>query len=158
MNTNNRHFLAERIVFKQAIAFMAIMTFIFFNEVYNLSGRLIGAPSSSNLLTKLIFDGVFVAIVGLYIVKHTQRMLRRMKNLEGIAPVCSACKKTETTITAGTILNRTSATSPRRNSPTAFARNACRNSTRSSLNKSFEWMKIKRLHGSNPSLPKSWPT
>jgi hypothetical protein len=93
MNTNNRHFLAERIVFKQAIAFMAIMTFIFFNEVYNLSGRLIGAPSSSNLLTKLIFDGVFVAIVGLYIVNHTQRMLRRMKSLEGIVPVCSACKK-----------------------------------------------------------------
>lgn len=32
-------------------------------------------------------------MVGLYIVKHTQRMLRRMKSLEGVLPVCSACKK-----------------------------------------------------------------
>ena len=93
MNTGNRHFLVERIVAKQIIAFMAIMTFIFLNEIYDISGRFLGAPPLSDLLTKVVFDGVFVAMVGLYIVQHTQRMLRRMKSLEGVLPVCSACKK-----------------------------------------------------------------
>jgi len=93
MNTDNRHFLAESIVAKQIIAFMAIITFIFMNEIYDISGRFLGAPPLSNLLTKVLFDGVFVAMAGLYIVKHTQRMLRRMKRLEGILSVCSACKK-----------------------------------------------------------------
>lgn len=90
MNTDNRNFLA---VVKQIIAFMSIMTFIFLNEVYNFHGRFVVAPALSSLSTKLIFHGVFVAMVGLYIVNHTKRMLRRMKSLEGVLPVCSACKK-----------------------------------------------------------------
>jgi len=69
------------------------MTFIFLNEIYDISGQFLGVPPLSNLLIKMIFDGVFVVMVGLYIVKHTQRMLRRMNSLEGILPVCSACKK-----------------------------------------------------------------
>ena len=93
MNTDNRHFLAERIVVKQIIAFMSIIIFILLNEVYSFYNLLIDDPLASNLITKLILDGMFVFLVGLYIVNHTQRMLRRMKSLEGVLPVCSACKK-----------------------------------------------------------------
>ena len=85
--------VSKKIITYEAIGFAGIMMFIWFDEWVDITHLLFGeAPTPFNW-KEASFESLLIAILGLMIINHTQKIFQRMKYLEGILPVCSSCKK-----------------------------------------------------------------
>lgn len=76
----------------QIIAFLALITFVWIDEVLDLP-HLIFAESTPVNWRESLFETIVIALVGAVCVLYTRRLLRRIKSLEGMLPICARCKR-----------------------------------------------------------------
>lgn len=73
--------------------FLLVSVFIWLNEILDLPHLLFGAEPTPLNWREALFESVMIASVGAVCVALTRRLLRRIRKLEGLLPVCARCKK-----------------------------------------------------------------
>jgi len=77
----------------EAAAFALLAALIWVGELFDLPQRWIGAPRTPVNVQEALVQSLAVLLVGALATGYTARLLRRLKRLEGVLPICSACKK-----------------------------------------------------------------
>ena len=85
--------LFKRIIAFEIIAFLIIIMLFWLNELLDLPNRLLGAPATPINYAESIMGTIAVLILGIIFTIITHTLVKRIKFLEGIIPVCSYCKK-----------------------------------------------------------------
>jgi len=88
-----KHAMSRRIVSYEVVGFAAVIVLIWINELLDLPHNLFAAPATPVNLRECISETCAVALLGLFVVVLTVRLLRKIRVLEGFLPVCAACKK-----------------------------------------------------------------
>lgn len=85
--------ILKSVLLRQAIGFAVLLCLIWFDELFDLPHRILGQePAKGSLLEGAIETGVVILLaIGVFIA--TANLLKKVKLLEGILPVCSFCKK-----------------------------------------------------------------
>ena len=85
--------ILKSVLLRQAIGFAVLLCLIWFDELFDLPHRILGQePAPGSLLEGAIETGVVILLaIGVFIT--TSNLLKKVKLLEGILPVCSFCKK-----------------------------------------------------------------
>ncbi len=85
--------ILKSILLRQAIGFAVLLCLIWFDELFDLPHRILGQePTKGSLLEGAIESGVVILLaIGVFIA--TANLLKKVKLLEGVLPVCSFCKK-----------------------------------------------------------------
>lgn len=73
--------------------FILVIITLWLNESIDLPHRLFGAPPTPANVMEALFESAIVVLLAALVVCGTKRLLRRIKRLEGILPICSFCKK-----------------------------------------------------------------
>jgi hypothetical protein len=63
------------------------------DEIFDLPYLFFGAQATPINWKEALFEGVCIGLFGAVLIGYTHKIFKRMKYLEGILPVCSACKK-----------------------------------------------------------------
>lgn len=84
---------ARRILALEAGGFGLLVAFVWASELLDLPRRWLGAPATPVNLREALAATVLVAALATAEFAFTRRLLRRIKRLEGILPICSSCKK-----------------------------------------------------------------
>ncbi|MEZ4388020.1 MAG: hypothetical protein R3D98_10690 [Candidatus Krumholzibacteriia bacterium] len=87
------NFAKRRVLIFQFIAFAVIVLLIWFDEIIDIPGLLLGAQPTAVNWRESLFESVCIVALGVVIIRHSRRTLDRVKHLEGILPVCASCKR-----------------------------------------------------------------
>lgn len=82
----------SRIVRYQIIAFISLISFIWMGEVLDLPGHLWGTTTPVNWRESLL-ETIVTIFVGTVCILYTRHLLKRIRSLEGMLPVCARCKR-----------------------------------------------------------------
>lgn len=93
MDAPGRGKVSQRVIAYETSAFAIIILFIWLDELIDIPALLLGAPRTPLNWQESLFETVIIAALGTVIIHYSRTTFRRMKYLEGILPVCSACKK-----------------------------------------------------------------
>lgn len=85
--------LSLRIVFYELVGFAVFIIILWMNEIYDLPYKLFGAAPTPINFHESCFESIIAGALCLLTVCSTQRLLKRIKYLQGIIPICSFCKK-----------------------------------------------------------------
>lgn len=88
-----KHLIARRILAYESLALAFIVVVIWLNEVLDIPHRLLGAGATAVNWREAVLESVIIIIVGVTICRLTAAVLARMRYLEGILPICAACKR-----------------------------------------------------------------
>lgn len=93
MDAPGKYSVSRRIVTYEVIAFLAIILFIWLDEVIDIPYLLLGAGKTPINWRESLFESIAILILAAVIIRFTNKMFQRMKYLEGVLPVCASCKK-----------------------------------------------------------------
>lgn len=93
MNAPGKQKVSQRVIAYESAAFAIIILLIWLDELIDIPALLLGAQRTPVNWKESLFESVIIAILGIIIIHYSRRMFQRMKYLEGILSVCSACKK-----------------------------------------------------------------
>jgi hypothetical protein len=85
--------VSRRVIVYEIVGFALVVAAIWLDEVIDIPHLLFGAEASRVNWQEALFESVLLAILGGAVTLLTYRILRRMKHLEGILPICAACKR-----------------------------------------------------------------
>ncbi|MBN2538648.1 MAG: hypothetical protein JXB09_01210 [Deltaproteobacteria bacterium] len=85
--------LLKKIVAFEVIAFLLIIMLFWFNELLDLPNKVLGAPVTPVNYAESILGTVAVLVLGIIVTHATHTLIKKIKFLEGIIPVCSFCKQ-----------------------------------------------------------------
>jgi len=85
--------VAKRVILYEIIAFASIILLVWLDEVIDIPALFLGAVPTPINWRESLFESVFIVLFGAVIIHFTHNLLKRMKYLEGILPVCASCKK-----------------------------------------------------------------
>ncbi|MBU1244063.1 hypothetical protein KKD52_06805 [Myxococcota bacterium] len=85
--------VANRVILYEIIAFASIILLVWLDEVMDIPALFLGAVPTPINWRESLFESVFIVLIGAVIIHFTHSLLKRMKYLEGILPVCASCKK-----------------------------------------------------------------
>ena len=77
----------------EIIGFLSAILIVWLNELFDLPHFVFGALASPINYFESIFESTIIFLLGLVIIIMTHTILKRLKHLEGILPVCSLCNK-----------------------------------------------------------------
>jgi|GEM_PF-1198666 len=83
----------KRIVIYEVIAFIFMIFIIWLNEILDIPQILLGAEATPVNWREALFESLVIIIIAVVIITFTCRILKQMKYLEGLLPICSLCKK-----------------------------------------------------------------
>jgi hypothetical protein len=90
MKLQDNRFFLNRVVIYESAAIFVLVLFVWLDELLDLPYSLFKSlPTPVNWLEAL-FESSIILIFGLLIIFSTNRILQRMKFLEGILPICSS--------------------------------------------------------------------
>lgn len=92
MENVTRHHVTSRIVRLEAGAFAFVILLLWFDEAFDLPARLPGGGPTPFNWHEALVESLVIAVFGAAIVAVTRRLLARVQHLEGILPICAACK------------------------------------------------------------------
>lgn len=90
---NSRPPPQRNVLLYQALAFAAVIAFIWANEVFDLPHLILGSPATKVNLREAVFESGCTAILALMVLGFTRKFLSHIKYLEGFIVVCAFCKK-----------------------------------------------------------------
>ncbi len=93
MVLERRHLVAKRVISKQIMGFVFIVTYIWLNEVYDIASLMFGKGPTPVHWKESLAESIFITFLGVHIITYTKKMFQRMRYIEGILPVCAHCKK-----------------------------------------------------------------
>jgi hypothetical protein len=82
----------NRLIGVQIAGFAALISLVWLDDIFDLPA-LFGASIETVMLVQTIVVSALSAALCMWLVTHTHRVLQRLKDLEGLLPVCSFCKK-----------------------------------------------------------------
>jgi hypothetical protein len=85
--------LLKQILLIELTGFAFVLLLLWMDEIVDLPHVLFGAPSTPINVAECIIETVVISLLGIIVLLTTFHLLRRIKVLEGILPVCSFCKK-----------------------------------------------------------------
>ena len=85
--------LFKKILLLELTGFGFVLLVLWLDEIVDLPYVLFGAPSTPINITECITETVAISILGIIVLLTTLHLLRQIKVLQGILPVCSFCKK-----------------------------------------------------------------
>jgi hypothetical protein len=85
--------VSKRIVLYEVVVLVGIILFIWSDEIFDLPYLFFGAQATPINWKEALFEGVCIGLFGAVLIGYTHKIFKRMKYLEGMLPVCSACKK-----------------------------------------------------------------
>ena len=88
-----KHILAKKIIIFELIGFAIIMFFLFADEILDIPHTVFGTPSTPINWFEMFIEVAFTFILCIFVIFWTWRLLKQIKYLEGILPICSFCKK-----------------------------------------------------------------
>jgi hypothetical protein len=77
----------------QCVGYVTLLLLIVGDEVLDIPHNLLGLPATPINWGEALLEGAYIIALGLVSVYLSQRLLRRIKVLEGFLPICSHCKK-----------------------------------------------------------------
>jgi len=93
MGGEGKRLVSRRVIGLEAVAFALVIITIWLDEGLDLPHRLLGAAATPFNWQESLLESVFIAVLGVAIVRVTALLFARMRHLEGILPICAACKK-----------------------------------------------------------------
>lgn len=93
MVSSEKRFVSNRVITYEVIAFLFIISIIWFDEIFDIPYLFLGAPQTPINWRESLFESVIISILGVLIVYITLKLFQKMKYLEGILPICASCKK-----------------------------------------------------------------
>ena len=84
---------SKRILIFELVGFCIVLIFLWLDELLDLPHYLFGSPATPINYAESIFETVGLLLLGTLAIFSTSILLRRIKHLEGVLPVCSFCKK-----------------------------------------------------------------
>jgi len=84
---------SKKIIIAELIGFILVIMILWLDELLDLPHRFLGAPATPINLMESIFETMMVLVLAALVIFSTRTLLKRIKHLEGILPVCSFCKK-----------------------------------------------------------------
>lgn len=88
-----KHAAARRVICYEAAAFAAIIALIWLDEIIDVPALLLGAEKTPVNWRESLFESVVILILASAIIHGTRSIFRRLKYLEGLLPICAACKR-----------------------------------------------------------------
>lgn len=85
--------VTKRVLIYETIALGIIIAFLWADELFDLPHIVFGAVASPVNWVESTIESAFVAILGIAAIVLSNYYLRKIKQLEGILPVCAVCKK-----------------------------------------------------------------
>ncbi len=83
----------KKILFWDILAFGGLVIIIWLNELFDLPHRYLGAVSTPINWRESLCETLAILLVACFTILRSSRLLRRMRHMEGILPVCASCKR-----------------------------------------------------------------
>ena len=83
----------HKILIVEIIGFFIIILIVWIDELLDLPHLIFGSPVTSINYFESIFETFAIAMLSVILIFLTHKILKRLRYLEGILPVCSFCKK-----------------------------------------------------------------
>lgn len=83
----------KRIVLCESLGFLAVIIILWLDEILDLPHMFFGAPATPSNYIESIFETLMVLPLAFTIIFLTVKLLKRIRVLEGILPICSFCRK-----------------------------------------------------------------
>lgn len=93
MKVAKKRLVSQQIIACELGAFAFIIALVWFDELIDIPALFLGAERTPVNWRESLFESVVILMVGTVIIYFTDRLLKRMKYLEGILPICSCCKR-----------------------------------------------------------------
>ena len=84
---------SKKIIIADLIGFILVIMILWLDELLDLPHRFLGAPATPMNFMESIFETLIVLVLAALVIFSTSTLLKKIKHLEGILPVCSFCKK-----------------------------------------------------------------
>ncbi len=91
-----KHFISRKIVVYDGIGFSVVVLLLWLDELIDIPHFLLGATSTPVNVTESVVESIIVIALALTVITMTLNLLKQIKYLEGLLPVCSFCKKIRT--------------------------------------------------------------
>jgi hypothetical protein len=93
MKASAKHSFARQVIAYEIAAFAAVILLLWLDEIADLPSRLLGAEATPVNWRESLFESLIIAALCLAVIRLTRNLFQRMKYLEGLLPVCSACHR-----------------------------------------------------------------
>ena len=89
----NKSKFTRHIIYYELIGFCLLIAITWINELLDFPQRFFGGqPTPFNFIESII-ESLLIIIVGVIVILFTLKLLREIKHLEGLLPICASCKK-----------------------------------------------------------------
>lgn len=93
MNKLGKYFVTKRVIIYEIVAFVSLIVFIWLDEIIDLPHLLWRAQPTPLNWQEAAFETIFILVLSASIIAFTNKILHRLKYLEGIISICASCKK-----------------------------------------------------------------
>lgn len=84
---------AKRIIGIEIVGFLSAILIVWIDEILDIPHIIFGARDTPINYFESIFESAVIALLAIVIISFTHTILKRLRYLEGILPVCSFCNK-----------------------------------------------------------------
>ncbi len=88
-----KHFITHKLFFYQVVAHGLPLFLIVGDEIFDVPHRVFNAPATPINWHETFIEGVYVLVLASFSLYLSQRLLKRIKYLEGFLTICAFCKK-----------------------------------------------------------------
>jgi len=84
---------AKRIIGIEIVGFLSAILIVWIDEILDIPHIIFGTLDTPINYFESIFESALIALLAIVIISLTHTLLKRLRYLEGILPVCSFCNK-----------------------------------------------------------------
>jgi len=85
--------VSKRVVIYEVSAFLIVIVIIWLDEILDIPYLLWGAARTPINWSESAFESIVISILAITVIRTTLNLFHKMKTLEGLLPICAACKK-----------------------------------------------------------------
>ena len=89
----DKHNQKSKIYVIESIGLIMVVAFIWINEVCDLPHYLFGAIKTPTNWIESLFESFIILIMGAIVLYKTRQILKKLRYLENLLPICTYCKK-----------------------------------------------------------------
>ena len=83
----------KKIILIEIIGFIGILLIVWFDEIIDIPHLIFRTSATPPNYPESFFESFLIILLAITIIILTQTILKRLKYLEGLLPICSFCKK-----------------------------------------------------------------
>ncbi len=83
----------KKIIISEIAGFVSVILFVWLNEIIDLPHVMLGAPATPVNYAESVLESFAVLVVAALTISITNKLLKKIKHLEGFFRICCVCKK-----------------------------------------------------------------